>query len=159
MTNIYSINKSLPWYLSSLFIFIASIVYGFINEPPISEESQGRNQREQIKEGLSYVNLHPDVRFIIFFSIFLILPIGIFTNLLEQPYIFSLGFNYVQLGFIFAMSRGVMGALTIFSEKYEKILGQRSSLLLVNLAHLVLNWIQATHLNVSLAALAALARL
>ena len=78
------------------------------------------------------------MRLIIIFSIFLILPIGIFTNLLEQPYIFSLGFDYIQLGFIFAISRGVMGALTIYSEKYENKFGQKASFLIVNLAHLII---------------------
>ena len=140
---IYGLNKSLPWIIGGSLILMSGIFIGFMKEPPISEKAEERNHLEQIKEGFRMINKQPRLKFLLFYSTFVIIPIAIFGNLIEQPYLVSLGFNYIQLGILYAVSRGVMGALIVLANKLEKKLQQKSAFYLVHLGHMVIFMILA----------------
>jgi MFS family permease len=135
---IYNHNKSLPWIISGIIVIIGSFFIASMKEPPLSESSQKRNHKEQITEGFRSIQKNPKVKFLIGYSLFLIIPIAVFVNIIEQPFLVSIGYNYIQLGFIFAFSRGIMGALTLKADVVEKRLGLKKSFIIVHLGQLLI---------------------
>ena len=130
---IYQVHNRLPWFLNSICILTAAGIILSMKEPYATNTRYTlKNQIEHMKTSLKFSFTHKDIKFLIVFSVLLLMPVSIFTNLAEQPYLISLGFSVVSLGVIYAVTRGIIGAISPFIYRIERKLGEKLSFFLVS---------------------------
>lgn len=129
---IYKVNNQLPWIGFGILYGVAALIVSTMKEPyPSNRSYTWRNQVNHLKNSFTFSFTHKEVRFLIVFSVLILMPVSIFTNLAEQPYLVSLGFSITSLGFIFAVTRGLIGLVSNFIYKIERKLGEKLSFFLV----------------------------
>lgn len=128
----YCINASLPWFIQASCLLMASIITLTMDEPyPSSKRFTIKTQIQQMHDAFQHTKKNRVVRILIIISSVLLLPLTLFVNLMESPYLLTLGYDITQLGILFALSRGIIGLLGLKLDKIEHKLGQRGSLLAV----------------------------
>jgi len=129
---LYAIDHRLPWYLITATIIISTLIFTTIKEPAfISKYSNLKSHLKDFYKSLKVSLSNSEVRRLILFSLFLSLPMYVFTTLLNQPYLIDHGFTIQSLGFIFALITGISGILASLSHKIEPLLKQRLSFALI----------------------------
>ncbi|MBU0979966.1 MAG: MFS transporter [Nanoarchaeota archaeon] len=135
-TLLYEIDSRLPWVFFGVSAFIASFFILSCKEP--YKKNSGytmSNQIGHIKESMNFVFSQRTIRWIVFYSALIILPFTIFNNIIKQPYIISIGFQVISLGWIIAFIYGISGIFSMFSERIEKHLGEKGSFIVISLVH------------------------
>ncbi|MBU7046704.1 MAG: MFS transporter, partial [Theionarchaea archaeon] len=129
---IYEVDKQLPWIGFGILYGVAALIVSTMKEPyPSGRDYTWRNQVTHLKNSFTFSFTHREVRFLIVFSVLILMPVSILTNLAEQPYLISLGFSITSLGFIFAVTRGFIGLVSNFIYKIERKLKEKLSFFLV----------------------------
>jgi MFS family permease len=129
---LYTINHRLPWYLITMTIILSTFIFITVKEPEFSARyAKISDQLKEFKRSLTTSLSNFEVGRLILFGLILMIPMYIFTTLLNQPYLISRGFSVQSLGVIFAIITGVGGIVASFSHKIEPFLKQRFSFLLI----------------------------
>lgn len=129
---LFTIDKRLPWYLITSTIAISFLVFITIKEPKYTRYTSNLKDkifefRKTLLKGISNIKV---IR-LFTFTLLLSIPMYVFVTLLNQPYLLSRGFEVKSLGYIFALITLVSGLFATFSHKYEKVLKEKMSLLIV----------------------------
>ncbi len=129
---LYTYDHRLPWYLITATIILSTLVFLTVKEPEFIAKSKSISvQLNQFKQSLKSSLSIFEVKKLFLLSLFLGLPMYVFTTLLNQPYLLNQGFTVQSMGFIFAVITGISGLVASFSHKIEPILKQRLSFFLV----------------------------
>lgn len=135
---LYGIDKRFPWIAYGLSCLIVALFVSSMKEPFKSGKGYTiANQIRHIKESVSFSMKHKQVRWLIIFSILISLPTLIFVDLAEQPYLISVGYTIAALGAIFALTRGIIGLISLRIYRIEKYLGEKASFYLVTTVYSV----------------------
>ncbi len=136
---LYTINIALPNYTHGLALIISSVFIFSMQEPTINQKPAGSGVHTKIiRDSLKFTFTHPKVRFITFFWILIVLTPMIFVNLMEQPYLTSIGIPVIWFGIIYAVNRGVIGFFAPLRYKIEKRIKEKGSFYGVCAVYIVL---------------------
>ncbi len=139
---LYSINPRYPWIAVTITIILSMLLFLTIKEPA-GEEREVLSIQERFsatRKSLVTALKRPEVLKLLALGIVLIIPMYVFTTLINQPYLLSRGYTVASLGFVFAGIGALSGFFGSFSHLLEKKLKKRNSLLLVLIAFSML-WI------------------
>lgn len=127
---LYQVNKRMPWLLFGLTYLLAALVT-LTMEEPFHSDSETKSHYQHMRTSIQFSFSNKDVRFLIIFSVLSLIPLSVFTNLAEQPYLVHIGFSISRLGIIYALTRGVIGIASPFIFTIERRLGEKVSFFLV----------------------------
>lgn len=125
---LFSLNEMWPFWAHGTVALIASIIVFSMKEPIKSTEPYSiKKNYSQIINSVDYTFKSPKVRFITVFSTLIFVPIMLFVNIMEQPYLLSIGYETAVLGIVYAFTRGVIGFASFYRYELEKKFGEKGS--------------------------------
>jgi MFS family permease len=136
---LYQFDRQWPWLGFSLAQLLAAGAVFLMKEPYSPEKPSGfRNQLYHVKEACSFAWDTAPVRWLMLFASLVSLPAFAFMNLVRQPYLVEIGYEVIDLGFIFALVTFISGFAGALSARVEGVLGEAKSLVLILVGPLVL---------------------
>ncbi len=151
---LFNLNIRLPFLVNAVLILASAFIVLSMVEPYIKRKATSlKDHINHFRESLKFSIQHKNVRWFIIFGVIITIPMGIFVNLLSQPYLIKIGFNVVDIGILFAAIHGASGAVASFADKIEKRIREKVSILLIILIQ-SFAFITMALLNIPLAAIA-----
>jgi MFS family permease len=125
---LYTIQHWLPFFFHGSMVLIGGFIVLTMKEPlPLPVKINLQMNYHQIKESFQYIGQNKEIRFLIFFSSLMLMPILVFVNIMEQPYILYIGISVGYIGIVFALTRGVIGLFALFRHQIESRLHEKYS--------------------------------
>ncbi len=127
---LFNINIRLPFIINAILIFISSLIVLSIAEPYVKKKTTSlKKHYEHFIDSLRFSMKNKHVSWFIIFGVILTIPMGIFVNLLSQPYLVKIGFSILSIGGLFAIIHGTSGIIASFADKIEGKIKEKVSLL------------------------------
>jgi len=151
---LFNVNIRLPFITNALLILASSVVVLTMIEPYIKKKITSIEKHvDHFKEALKFSVINKHIRWFIIFGVILAIPMGIFVNLLSQPYLIKIGFDVLGIGWIFALIHGISGAIASFAYKIEEKLREKVSMISIILIQSI-SFIIMSIINAPFAAIA-----
>lgn len=126
---LFNINIRLPFIINAILILISSFIILTMIEPYVKKRTTSLQKHiEHFKESLKFSMDNRHVNWLIIFGVILTIPMGIFVNLLSQPYLLKIGLSVLNIGIVFAVIHGLSGIVASFADKIEGKLKEKASM-------------------------------
>jgi MFS family permease len=123
---LYEQNIAWPFYAHGIVTFISAIIIFSMQEPrPPIRSLTIRNHYDQMIASVSYSIHSARIRYLMIFSTLIYFPVFVFVNIMEQPYMVYIGIPIASFGIVYALTRGVIGFVSLYRYDIEKKLGER----------------------------------
>ena len=151
---LFNLNIRLPFLINATLILASSFIVFSMVEPYKKRKTTSIQEHfNHFKESLNFSIQHKNVKWLIIFGIIVTIPMGVFVNLLSQPYLIKIGFNVVNIGILFAAIHGSSGVVASFADKIEEKIREKVSMVLIILVQ-GFAFVFMAILNIPLAAIA-----
>lgn len=129
---LYSFDIRWPWWGFCLAQLLAAGCVALMKEPLGSAKPAGPGHHwRHVQQAGAFAWQTTPVRWLMLFAAAVSLPAFAFMNLVRQPYLIEIGYEVVDLGFIFALVTGISGFGGALSARIEAALGEARSLALI----------------------------
>ncbi len=126
---LFNINIRLPFIINGVLILISSFIVLTMVEPYAKKRVNSLKKHiNHFKDSLKFSMSNTHIKWFIIFGVIVTIPMGIFVNLLSQPYLLKIGFSVLNIGIVFAVVHGLSGLVASFSDKIEGKLKEKISM-------------------------------